>query len=83
MLSVELLTASGPYGLQLRAQAWEFFDYFIPVMVVFIIIEALYSYAHDLELYEFNDTITRYAIFSIPRRTYSAYLKAVKADFIT
>lgn len=44
-----------------NAQAWDFFGWFIPFMVLFIALEALYSHANDLKLYSFNDTFVRYA----------------------
>jgi alkylglycerol monooxygenase len=53
----EFIPATGHQALFQRAQQWDFFDYFVPVMVLLICIEALYSYVNNLDLYEFNDTI--------------------------
>jgi len=59
--SPTVIGAEGYMTLFYRAQAWEFFDMFVPIMVALICIEAIYSYMNERNLYEFNDTIVRYA----------------------
>lgn len=64
-MATTAVMGGGHLDLFENAQAWDFFGYFIPFMVLFIVIEALYSYAHELKLYSFNDTFVRYVVATV------------------
>lgn len=48
-------------ALFIDALSYDFFDYFVPIMIAAIILEALASWIYEKDQYSLNDAIMRYA----------------------